>query len=131
MVVLLTSVPAANVFTSLCIRSLWNLSALALQYMRSKQVSHMDLKPQNILLSSIHNPHLKIAGKFAIKQAQMLNLNIQLYRITWFNFFRINEFQFQKAIEKWVLGASCLSLFYALCSICSRYVRVKYFVLHI
>lgn len=36
------------------------LPALALQYMRSKNVSHMDLKPQNILLSSENNPVLKL-----------------------------------------------------------------------
>jgi serine/threonine-protein kinase ULK/ATG1 len=35
--------------------------ASALQYMRTKHVSHMDLKPQNILLSSTSNPRLKIA----------------------------------------------------------------------
>lgn len=34
--------------------------ASALQYMRSKHVSHMDLKPPNILLSSTLNPQLKI-----------------------------------------------------------------------
>ena len=38
------------------------LSALALQYMRTKNVSHMDLKPQNILLSSMENPVLKLGG---------------------------------------------------------------------
>ncbi|EDO41399.1 predicted protein [Nematostella vectensis] len=35
--------------------------ACALQYMRSYDVAHMDLKPQNLLLSSRHNPVLKIA----------------------------------------------------------------------
>jgi len=36
--------------------------ASALQYMRSKNVSHMDLKPQNILLSASTSPIIKIAG---------------------------------------------------------------------
>ena len=37
--------------------------ALALQYMRAKNVSHMDLKPQNILLTTTYGtPQLKIAG---------------------------------------------------------------------
>ena len=41
-------------------------SALALHYMREKNISHMDLKPQNILLASNekHNPVLKVAGLF-------------------------------------------------------------------
>ena len=39
-------------------------SALALQYMRAQNVSHMDLKPQNILLSSKSSPILKVAGEF-------------------------------------------------------------------
>lgn len=37
--------------------------ALALKYMRDKNVTHLDLKPQNILLSSRSRPKLKIAGK--------------------------------------------------------------------
>jgi len=36
--------------------------ASALQYMRSKNVSHMDLKPHNILLTVSSSPSLKIAG---------------------------------------------------------------------
>ncbi|CAH8574621.1 unnamed protein product [Schistosoma margrebowiei] len=35
--------------------------ALALQYLKSKNIVHMDLKPQNILLTSINNPSLKLA----------------------------------------------------------------------
>ncbi|KAK2186540.1 hypothetical protein NP493_197g05000 [Ridgeia piscesae] len=34
--------------------------AFGLRYMREMNVSHLDLKPQNILLSSMHNPVLKI-----------------------------------------------------------------------
>lgn len=37
-------------------------SALALQYLRSRGVAHLDLKPQNILLSSSTKPVLKIGG---------------------------------------------------------------------
>ena len=43
-----------------------NLSAQALEYMRSQKVSHMDLKPQNILLSSPANPILKVGGKISL-----------------------------------------------------------------
>ncbi|CAH8853575.1 unnamed protein product [Trichobilharzia szidati] len=35
--------------------------ALALQYLKSKNIIHMDLKPQNILLTSFNNPTLKLA----------------------------------------------------------------------
>lgn len=35
--------------------------AIALQYLRSHNIAHMDLKPQNILLSSRQNPTLKLA----------------------------------------------------------------------
>jgi len=44
----------------ICVRAC--VVASALQYMRSKNVSHMDLKPQNILLSTTTSPILKIAG---------------------------------------------------------------------
>ena len=40
------------------------VTASALQYMRTKSVSHMDLKPQNILLSATSSPVLKIAGLY-------------------------------------------------------------------
>ncbi|KAA3676908.1 serine/threonine-protein kinase ULK3 [Paragonimus westermani] len=36
---------------------------LALQYLKSKNVVHMDLKPQNILLTLDSNPILKVTGK--------------------------------------------------------------------
>jgi len=42
------------------------VSASALQYMRTKNVSHMDLKPQNILLASSTSPILKIAGNYVV-----------------------------------------------------------------
>lgn len=35
--------------------------ALALQFLHSKNIAHMDLKPQNLLLTSKENPKLKIA----------------------------------------------------------------------
>ena len=40
------------------------LLALALQFLRSNGISHMDLKPQNLLLSSPMKPVLKIGGLF-------------------------------------------------------------------
>ena len=36
--------------------------ASALEYLRQNSVSHMDLKPQNLLLTSKTNPKLKITG---------------------------------------------------------------------
>lgn len=41
--------------------------AKALQYLRSQSIAHMDLKPQNILLSSTSNPVLKL-GDFGLSQ---------------------------------------------------------------
>ena len=40
-------------------------AAFALQYMRSMNIVHMDIKPQNILLSNSENPKLKLAGKLS------------------------------------------------------------------
>lgn len=37
-------------------------SALALQFLRANNIAHMDLKPQNLLLSARENPVLKLAG---------------------------------------------------------------------
>ena len=34
-----------------------------MQYLRSHSVAHMDLKPQNILLTAASNPIIKIAGR--------------------------------------------------------------------
>jgi serine/threonine protein kinase len=39
--------------------------ALALKFLRSQNVCHMDLKPQNLLLTSKPNLTLKLAGKYA------------------------------------------------------------------
>lgn len=36
-------------------------SASALQFLHERNISHLDLKPQNILLSSLEKPHLKLA----------------------------------------------------------------------
>ncbi|XP_059768748.1 serine/threonine-protein kinase ULK3 isoform X4 [Balaenoptera ricei] len=40
--------------------------ASALQFLHERNVSHLDLKPQNILLSSLEKPHLKLAGTLAL-----------------------------------------------------------------
>ena len=39
--------------------------ALALHFLHSKKISHFDLKPQNLLLSSKVNPVLKLAGEWS------------------------------------------------------------------
>lgn len=39
-------------------------SALALQFLRAHNIAHMDLKPQNLLLSARENPVLKLAGMY-------------------------------------------------------------------
>uniref|UniRef100_A0AC11DMZ6 Unc-51 like kinase 3 n=1 Tax=Ovis aries TaxID=9940 RepID=A0AC11DMZ6_SHEEP len=36
-------------------------STSALQFLHERNISHLDLKPQNILLSSLEKPHLKLA----------------------------------------------------------------------
>lgn len=36
--------------------------ASALKFLHERNISHLDLKPQNILLSSLEKPHLKLAG---------------------------------------------------------------------
>uniref|UniRef100_A0A6A7FWC7 Serine/threonine-protein kinase ULK3 n=3 Tax=Hirondellea gigas TaxID=1518452 RepID=A0A6A7FWC7_9CRUS len=51
---------------SACQRFLQQLAS-ALKYMREENVSHFDLKPQNILLASRRNPKLKI-GDFGLAQ---------------------------------------------------------------
>ena len=38
--------------------------ALALQFLRSKGIAHMDLKPQNLLLTAPPKAILKIGGTF-------------------------------------------------------------------
>ncbi|XP_058012596.1 serine/threonine-protein kinase ULK3 isoform X3 [Ahaetulla prasina] len=40
---------------------LQQLAACALKFLHDKNISHLDLKPQNILLSSLEKPHLKLA----------------------------------------------------------------------
>lgn len=37
-------------------------SALALHFLHINKIAHMDLKPQNLLLSARENPILKLAG---------------------------------------------------------------------
>ena len=49
-------------FTILLRKSFFDSLALALKFLHSKNIAHMDLKPQNLLLSSKENPNLKIAG---------------------------------------------------------------------
>ncbi|XP_070353998.1 serine/threonine-protein kinase ULK3 isoform X5 [Equus asinus] len=41
-------------------------STSALQFLHQQNISHLDLKPQNILLSSLEKPHLKLAGTSAL-----------------------------------------------------------------
>lgn len=54
---------------SVCQRFLQQLAS-ALKYMREQNVSHFDLKPQNILITSIRHPVIKIAD-FGLAQHMM------------------------------------------------------------
>ncbi|CAH1796451.1 unnamed protein product [Owenia fusiformis] len=53
--------------------------AQALQFLRSKNVAHMDLKPQNILLSATHSPILKIAD-FGFAQHLRTDQDVDILR---------------------------------------------------
>jgi serine/threonine-protein kinase ULK/ATG1 len=45
---------------SVCRRFLQQLAS-ALRFLRARNISHFDLKPQNILLTALHRPTLKLA----------------------------------------------------------------------
>ncbi|KAH0619900.1 hypothetical protein JD844_014297 [Phrynosoma platyrhinos] len=51
-------------------------TACALKFLHDKNISHLDLKPQNILLSSLDKPHLKLAGWY-----EKRNFDIAFYFI--------------------------------------------------
>lgn len=46
--------------------------ASALKFLHERNISHLDLKPQNILLSSLEKPHLKLAGLSWEQQGEVL-----------------------------------------------------------
>ncbi|XP_040585619.1 serine/threonine-protein kinase ULK3 isoform X3 [Mesocricetus auratus] len=46
--------------------------ASALKFLHERNISHLDLKPQNILLSSLEKPHLKLAGLSREQQGDVL-----------------------------------------------------------
>nr|XP_055176192.1 serine/threonine-protein kinase ULK3 isoform X2 [Nyctereutes procyonoides] len=55
--------PASSTPAGFCPRR-WlasSCSTSALQFLHEQNISHLDLKPQNILLSSLEKPHLKLA----------------------------------------------------------------------
>lgn len=56
-----------NLSESVCQTFLQQLAS-ALEYLRKNSVSHMDLKPQNLLLTSKTNPMLKLTGKYEVLQ---------------------------------------------------------------
>ena len=56
--------------------NLFMIIASALRFLRSKNISHMDLKPQNMLLSSQNDPVLKLAGIRSIINAISTYLSI-------------------------------------------------------
>ncbi|XP_014636417.1 PREDICTED: serine/threonine-protein kinase ULK3 isoform X4 [Ceratotherium simum simum] len=54
---------ASSIPAGFCLRR-WLVSSCstsALQFLHERNISHLDLKPQNILLSSLEKPHLKLA----------------------------------------------------------------------
>jgi serine/threonine-protein kinase ULK3 len=64
-----------------CKRFLQQLAS-ALQYMRAHNITHMDLKPQNLLLSSKSNPVLKMAGaKLSLFIINMWNKNVIIFAV--------------------------------------------------
>jgi serine/threonine protein kinase len=50
-----------------CIKLYFLNQAYAMMHLHKIGIAHMDLKPQNILLTSANNPSLKIGGKFFVK----------------------------------------------------------------
>lgn len=60
------------------------LSAMALKFLRDKGISHMDLKPQNLLISGRDkNSILKVAGELLhIKKRDLLDASFYWYTST-------------------------------------------------
>ena len=51
-----------------------DFSALALHFLHANGIAHMDLKPQNLLLSARQNPVLKLAGNISALLPSWSNL---------------------------------------------------------
>ena len=49
-----------------------NFKAKVLKFLHERQISHMDLKPGNILLKSLDKPVLKVAGKLFIIESDSI-----------------------------------------------------------
>ena len=49
-----------------------------MKFLHERNISHLDLKPQNILLSSLEKPHLKLAGVSGEQQGDVEWVNSEL-----------------------------------------------------
>ena len=75
------SVSLNKTFLSLSLINFIIFSAQAMYFLWSHKVAHMDLKPQNILLTSSSNPTIKIAGEST--DQVIIWLDIVMIKLLW------------------------------------------------